>query len=103
MQRRGWAPFSVLAEPRTNQRPPDLADWPSRWQANRPRGASIRALIWQAFPLRADGTSMRDHDVSGIGWQTVNRAIESITTMTPVRQYGHSRNDRPVNAAKRSR
>jgi hypothetical protein len=27
---------------------------------------------------------------------SVNRAIESITIMTPVRQSGHSRNDRPM-------
>jgi hypothetical protein len=38
---------------------------------------------------------MQDHDVSGIGSQNANRAMESITTMTPVRQCGQ-RNSRRV-------
>jgi hypothetical protein len=29
--------------------------------------------------------------------------MQSITTMMPVWQYGHARNDSPVNASKRSR
>ena len=46
---------------------------------------------------------MLGHDVSGTGWQTPDRAMQSITTMMPVWQCGHSRNDRPVSASKRSR
>jgi len=40
--------------------------------------------------------SMRDHDVSGTGRQTVGRMMLSITTMVPTWQCGHSRNDCPV-------
>jgi hypothetical protein len=96
-------PSTAAAEPRSNQRVLDLAISAPRRRADDRRGASVHILIRQMVRLRADGTSMQDHDVSGIGWQTVNRAIESITTMMPVRQCGHSRNDRPVSASKRSR
>ena len=43
------------------------------------------------------------HDVSGTGSQTRSRVMLSTTTMMPVPQCGHSRNDRPVSASKRSR
>ena len=72
-------------------------------RAGSPRDARGRVLVLQALCFRTVGTSIQGHDVSRTGWQTVKRAIESITTMTPVRQCGHSRNDRPVNAWKRSR
>jgi hypothetical protein len=47
-------------------------------------------------------TSVRGHDVSGIGWQTVGRTMQPITTMVPVWQHGHARRERPVSASKRS-
>jgi hypothetical protein len=43
------------------------------------------------------------HDVSGTGRQILERAMQSITTMMPVWQCGHSRNDCPVSVWKRSR
>ena len=49
------------------------------------------------------GTPIPGHDVSGTGRQTLGGAMQSVTTMMPVRQCGHSRNDCPVNASKRSR
>ena len=56
-------------------------------------------------PIRPHGvgTPISGHDVSGTGWQTLGRAMQPTTTMTPVWQCGHSRNDCPVNASKRSR
>ena len=55
------------------------------------------------FRLHAVGTPISGHDVSGTGWQTLGRAMQSITTMMPVWQCGHSRNDCPVSASNRSR
>ena len=55
------------------------------------------------FGLHAVGTPIPGHDVSGTGWQTLGRAMQSITTMMPVWQCGHSRSDCPVSASKRSR
>ena len=48
--------------------------------------------------------SIQGHDVSGTGWRVMGcGAMQSITPMVPVWQCGHSRNDRPVSASKRSR
>ena len=66
-------------------------------------GASIRIPSLRACWLGAVGTSLRGHDVSGTGWPMPGRAMQPITTMTPVRQCGHSRKDRPVSASNRSR
>ena len=41
--------------------------------------------------------------VSGTVWQTRGRSMQLITTITPVKQYGHWRNDIPVRASYRSR
>jgi hypothetical protein len=53
-------------------------------------GPSFPVATWRGFQLWVVGPPVLGHDVSGIGWQTVKRAVEPITTMTPVRQYGHS-------------
>ena len=67
------------------------------------RGASVATPIWRAVRPHAVGTPIPGHDVSGTGWQILGGAIQSITTMMPVWQCGHSRNDWPVSASKRSR
>ena len=41
--------------------------------------------------------------VSGTVWPTRGRSMQPITTMMPVKQYGHWRNDIPVRASYRSR
>ena len=41
--------------------------------------------------------------VSGTVWQTRGRSMQLITTIMPVKQYGHWRNDIPVRASYRSR
>jgi hypothetical protein len=41
--------------------------------------------------------------VSGTVWQTGGRSMQPITTMMPVKQYGHWRNDVPVRALYRPR
>ena len=77
---------------------------------NRSSGAPV-AVAAQASPSRPggqfgfvrSGSPIPGHDVSGTGWQTLGRAMQSITTMMPVWQCGHSRNDCPVSASKRSR
>ncbi len=48
-------------------------------------------------------TDTPGHDVSGTGRQILACAMQSITTMMPVWQCGHSRNDCPVSVWKRSR
>jgi hypothetical protein len=103
IQDAGLVPFATPVRPRIDQHGVEFATSFLRRDANSPRGASGRALFPQALYFRTDRTSMQGHDVSGTAWQTVNRTIEWITTTTPVRQFGHSRNDRPVNASKRSR
>ena len=67
------------------------------------RGASVGIAIWQAIWLHVVGMPILGQDVSGTGWQTLGRAMQSITTMMPVWQCGHVRNDCPVSASKRSR
>src|SRR3954451_24147715 len=91
---RGWAPSAARSGPLINPRVPDLVNRVLRRDADSARGASIRALIQQVLQRLTIGMSIRDHDVSGTGRQTANRGMESITTMTPARQCGHSRNVR---------
>jgi len=67
------------------------------------RSSSVSAPTKRATRLHAVGALIPGHDVFGTGWQILGRAMQSITTMVPVRQCGHTRNDRPVSASKRSR
>ena len=103
IQSRCLEPFAAPVGPWIGQPGVEFATSSLRRDANSPRGAIGRILVPQALYFRTIGTSVQGHDVSGIGRQTVNRGMVSITTMTPVRQCGHSRNDRPVSASKRSR
>jgi hypothetical protein len=103
IQNRGLMPFAEPVRPSIERHCLYLAPLSLRRHANSPRGASDHALVPQALHLRTVGTSIRGHDVSGTGWQTLNCGMQWITTMTPVRQCGHSRKDRPVNASKLSR
>jgi hypothetical protein len=93
-------PFAVPIGPLSDPNTPDLGVLPwfrrVRAQARGRRGHGIPAPIWRALRLRAVGTPIWGHDVSGAGWQTAGRVM-------PVRQCGHSRRDRPVSASKRSR
>jgi len=73
------------------------------WQANCPGDTDIPVPISGAFRRNTIGTPGPDHDVSGTNWRTRGRVTLSITTMMPVRQWGHSHKDRPVSASKRSR
>src|SRR5271157_673689 len=59
--------------------------------------------IWRAIRAHAVGALIWGHDVSGTAWQTLGLAIQSTTTMIPVWQCGHSRNDCPISASNRSR
>jgi hypothetical protein len=59
--------------------------------------------IWRALRAHAVGALIQGHDVSGTARQTLGRAMQSTTTMMPVRQCGHSRSDCPVSASNRSR
>lgn len=63
----------------------------------------IRTPCRRVVQIDAVGAPGLGHDVFGTGWQIVGRAMQSITTMMPVWQCGHSRNDRPVSASQRSR
>ena len=62
-------------------------------------GHSIPTPTWRAVRFGAVGASIRGHDVSGTGWQTVGLIMLPTTTMTPMWQCGHARNDRPVSAS----
>jgi hypothetical protein len=88
-------------EPSGGHHSSDLTLWTQRARTCGRRSPNVPILIRQA--LHAVGMPIVDHDVSGTGWQTLGRAMQSITTMVPVWQCGHSRNDCPVNASKRSR
>jgi hypothetical protein len=77
----------------------DLAGWAGHLHPNRACDASISNPIFRAVRLRAEQTSWRAHDVSGTGRQISGRAMQPITTMMPVRQCGHSRNDCPVSTS----
>ena len=89
--------------PSSDQPSLDLTIWLLFRRASGSRGPSIPTPIWRAVQIHTVGTPARGHDVSGTGWQTLSRAMQSITTMMPVWQCGHSRKDRPVSASKRSR
>jgi len=99
----GWEPFAAPAMPPNDRHSLDLATW--RWfrRSGSLRGASVPTLVWRSIRRRAVGTSIPGHDVSGTGRQTLGRAMQPITTIMPVWQCGHARNDRPVSASKRSR
>jgi hypothetical protein len=59
--------------------------------------AATASPIWWSVRRRAVWASIRCHDVSGPGRQTLDLAMQSITTMIPCgRQCGNSRKDRPV-------
>ena len=81
----------------------DLAVWPLFGDPGGNRCTSAPTSIWWTIRLHEVETPIPDHDVSGTGWQTLGRAKQSITTMIPVWQCGHSRNDSPVSASNRSR
>jgi hypothetical protein len=82
---------------------PDLATWRAFSDVRGRFGASVVTPFGWAVRFCGVGTLIAGHDVSGIGWQNLGRAMQSITTMVPVWQCGHSRNDCPVRASKRSR
>jgi hypothetical protein len=50
------------------------------------RSPNVPTPIRQAIRLHAVGAPISGHDVSGTGWQTLGRAMQSITTMVPVWQ-----------------
>jgi hypothetical protein len=81
----------------------DLTAWLLLGDPDGCRSTSVLTPIWRVARLHAGGAAIPGHDVSGTGWQILGRAMQSITTMMPVWQCGHSRNDFPVSAARRSR
>ena len=87
----------------TDHRNLDLTVWPLFGRAYGRRGPSVFTPNWGMIRLHAVGTLIPDHDVSGTGRQTLGRAMQSTTTMMPVWQCGHSRNDHLASASKRSR
>jgi hypothetical protein len=80
----GLEPFAVPTRLSSGQHRLDLTIWPSRRNADDPRGAGVPAPAWRAFRLRAVEPSILGHDVSGTGSQTLGRVMLSITTMVPV-------------------
>jgi hypothetical protein len=63
------------------------------------RGHGIPTPIRRVVRFGAVGSLIRRHDVSGTGWQTVGLIMLPTTTMMPMWQCGHARNDRPVSAS----
>ena len=98
--------FALCAAPRTLPKDPNRPA-PRIWFFSRRLGtvcgASIRTPRRRAGGLRAVGTWLPDHDVSGPGSQPVGRGMQPITAMMPVWQCGHARKDCPVNVSNRSR
>ena len=92
--------FATPNEPSSDRHSRDLSAWPPFSDVRGGRGASVLIPPWRT--TRAIRAPIRGH-VSGTGWQILGAAIQSITTMMPVWQCGHSRNDWPVSASRRSR
>ena len=95
----GLAPFGTSTGPSSCQRrrrvTPALrtgAPTTQAAQASRPRSGG-------RFGFARFGRSVGAHDVSGSDWQILARAMQPITTMMPVWQCGHSRNECPVSAS----
>ena len=80
----GLEAFAVPTRLSSGEHSLDLTIWPSGWNADGARGASAPAPAWRALRVRAVGTSLLGHDVSGTSRQTVGRMMLSITTMVPV-------------------
>jgi hypothetical protein len=99
----GLQALRVAVAPSSDHRNLDLTVWSLFGDGYRRRGTSAPIPTWRVVGLCTVGTLISGHDVSGTGWQTLGRMIQSITTMMPVWQCGHARNDCPVNASKRSR
>ena len=97
--RGGRERFVAATRHRSDQNSRDLTVWPRFRHASGPDGHNIPTPVWRAVRLHAIGTSILGHDVSGTGQQTLGLAMQSITTMMPVWQCGHSRKDRPVSAS----
>jgi len=95
----GFGPFGAPTRPSSDRDNLDLTIRPLSTRTNGRRGHSIPTPIWRSVRLGAVGASIRRHDVSGTGWQTVGLVMQSTTTMMPVWQCGHARKDRPVSAA----
>jgi hypothetical protein len=62
----------------------DLTVWPPFGDHDGCRDASGPVPVWWAIQAYAVGELILGHDVSGTGWQTMGRAMQSITTMMPV-------------------
>jgi hypothetical protein len=88
----GWA-SAAPNEPSSDRHSWDLAAWPPSSDVRSHFDVSVATPIWRALRGHAAGTPILDHDVSRTGWQILGRAMQSITTMMPVWQCGHSRND----------
>jgi hypothetical protein len=64
----------------------NLTVWPLPVDAHCSYGTITPAPSRRAVRLHAVGMPIPGHDVSGTGWQTLGRAMQSITTMVPVWQ-----------------
>jgi hypothetical protein len=92
----GLEALAAATKPSSDPHSLDLTFWTLFGRACGCRGPSVNPPIWRVVRPRAVGTSILDHDVFGTGWQTMGRAMQSITIIVPVWQCGHSRKDRPV-------
>ena len=92
-------PFAAPTKPLRDRNSQALSVWLLSTCTCGLGGLSIPTPNWRAIQLRMVGTLCRGHDVSGLGRQTLVLGMQSITTMMPVRQFGHWRNDFPVSAS----
>ncbi len=92
-------PFTAPAGLLSDRDNLNLNAWLLSTRIDGPQGHSIPTPIRRALRLRAVGTPILGHDVSGAGWQTVGRAMQPTTTMMPAWQCGHARKDRPVSVS----
>src|SRR5271163_2691376 len=91
-----WEPFAAPSGPSSG---PDCLDLVVESLIRQDHGhlwPSVHLPFRRPVWLCAIGTSIRGHDVSGTGWQAMRAGIQSITTIRPAWQHGHSRKDRPV-------
>ena len=95
----GLGPPAAPTRPLSAQNSLEVDVRPVFGHASGPDGHSIPIPIWRVVQPRGIGAVVLDHEVSGTDVQSVGLGIVSITAMMPVRQCGHSRNDRPVSAS----
>ncbi len=66
-----WEPFAAATRPSNSQHGRDLTIWPLHRRLDALRAASFPGPASRGLQLRAVGTPVSGHDVSGTGWRSL--------------------------------